>query len=293
MAHDLTSIDIVSRIFDFLLAHNPAMVSYLSAAIVMAKKEELDQLDADLANDPATLHTVLSKLPPLTLDPPAHHLPPLSSRSLPSSPRQSFSSTLASFLDGSALPENLSSTSLSSLMDPDYGMPNHRHVSTNGHAKSRHAKKHGPVSIETLFQHASQLYKDYPLDHAGIDANTIFGPKSAVFTWDNHDLSEEEAEQIVLEGTDVIIVENIDDHKDDLDRFPIGDKLSRNQRRLQMRYIIQKVFVTHRQTTLFAFIGVAGALLALYGTNSPLLRMIGSKSWLKDNWLVRFCLGNL
>ena len=33
MAHDLTSIDLVSRIFDFLLAHNPAMVSYLCAAV--------------------------------------------------------------------------------------------------------------------------------------------------------------------------------------------------------------------------------------------------------------------
>lgn len=293
MAHDLTSVDIISRIFDFLLAHNPAMVSYLCAAIVMAKKEELKQLDPDVANDPATLHTVLSKLPPLTIDPPTSHIPSLTSRSTPSSPRQSFSATLVSLLDSSHLPQNFSSSSLASLSDPDIA---YRQSLSNGHgSKHKHTtRKHGPISIEALFQTANQLYSDYPLDHAGIDADTIFGPNSAVYTWSNHDLSEEEAEKIVLEGTDVIIVETLDTDKDKLDRFPIGDKLTKRQRRLQMRYIIETVFVSHRQTTLFALVGIAGALLALYGNkDSPYLRMSGNKSWIKDNWPVRFVLGKL
>lgn len=33
LAHDLISVEVTSRIFDFLLAHNPAMVSYLCAAV--------------------------------------------------------------------------------------------------------------------------------------------------------------------------------------------------------------------------------------------------------------------
>lgn len=33
MSHDLTSLDIVARLFDFLLANNPAMVSYLGVAV--------------------------------------------------------------------------------------------------------------------------------------------------------------------------------------------------------------------------------------------------------------------
>lgn len=288
MAHDLTSVDIVARIFDFLLAHNPAMVSYLSAAIVMAKKDELDQLDPDVANDPATLHTVLGKLPQLTVETPsstAHS----QSRSVPSSPRQSFGSTLVSLLDSTHLPPNYSSTSLSSLGDPDVNVPAYRHSLPNGNGRSRHAKK--PLSIETLFQTANELYTKYPLDSSGIDANTIFGPKSAVYTWSNHDLSENEAEQIV-QGTDVIIVEAIDKDKDGLGRFPIGDNLTRRQRYLQIRYVIQRVFVVHRRATFFTFIGIAGALLALSMGENPYFQ-IGSKSWLQNNWLVKWCMGKL
>lgn len=33
LAHDLISVEVTSRIFDFLMAHNPAMVSYLCAAV--------------------------------------------------------------------------------------------------------------------------------------------------------------------------------------------------------------------------------------------------------------------
>lgn len=290
MAHDLTSVDIVSRIFDFLLAHNPAMVSYLSAAIVMAKKDELEQLDPDVANDPATLHTVLGKLPPLTVDPPSSHSLSSSSRSVPSSPRQSFGSTLVALLDSSHLPPNYSSTSLSSLADPDVNVPAYRHSLPNGNGRSRHAKK--PLAIESLFQTANELYAKYPLDHTGIEANTIFGPKSAVFTWSNPSLSEEEAEQIVFEGTDVIIVETIEKDEADLDRFPMGDKLTKRQRHLQIRYIIQKVFVVHRRATFCTLIGLAGALLALYAGNNPYLQL-GNKNWIRDNWLVKWCAGKL
>lgn len=289
MAHDLTSVDIVSRIFDFLLAHNPAMVSYLSAAIVMAKKDELDQLDPDVANDPATLHTVLGKPPPLTVDPPSSSIHS-ASRSVPSSPRQSFSSTLVSLLDSSHLPPNYSSTSLSSLADPDVNVPAYRHSLPSANGRSRHAKK--PLSIETLFQTANELYSKYPLDSSGIDANTIFGPKSAVYTWSNHDLSESEAEQIVQEGTDVIIVETIETDKDGFGRFPIGDKLTRRQRYLQIRYVIQRVFVVHRRATLFTFIGLAGALLALSVGDNPYIQL-GNKHWLRENWLVKWCMGKL
>lgn len=33
MSHDLTSISVIARLFDFLLAHNPAMVSYLGVTV--------------------------------------------------------------------------------------------------------------------------------------------------------------------------------------------------------------------------------------------------------------------
>ncbi|KDE07080.1 hypothetical protein MVLG_02653 [Microbotryum lychnidis-dioicae p1A1 Lamole] len=68
MSHDLTSIDLISRLFDFLLAHNPVMISYLGVAIVLLKQEQLAQLEDD---DPAMVHHTLSKVPNLVLDRPS------------------------------------------------------------------------------------------------------------------------------------------------------------------------------------------------------------------------------
>ncbi|KAK4056890.1 GTPase-activating protein gyp8 [Microbotryomycetes sp. JL221] len=63
MSHDLTSLNVISRLFDFLLAFNPAMISYVGAAIVLMKREALLELDKDALDDPATLHHALSQLP--------------------------------------------------------------------------------------------------------------------------------------------------------------------------------------------------------------------------------------
>ncbi|KAK4051206.1 GTPase-activating protein gyp8 [Microbotryomycetes sp. JL201] len=63
MSHDLTSLNVIARLFDFLLAHNPAMISYIGAAIILMKKETLLELDSSSAQDPATLHHALSQLP--------------------------------------------------------------------------------------------------------------------------------------------------------------------------------------------------------------------------------------
>jgi hypothetical protein len=290
MAHDLTSIDLVSRIYDFLLAHNPAMVSYLSAAIVMAKKEELDHLDPDLADDPATLHTVLSKLPPLTTDPPGASSHATSVRSLPSSPKPGYTHKVAS--DGFSTSHSLSTASLASLGDPDVDVPAFRHSFPNGGSRTRYNKRPTPIPIETLFHTATQLYEAFPLDHAGIDANTIFGPKSAVFTWANRNLSEQDAEQIVLEGTDVIIAEVVDSEKDDIAKLPINDKLARRRRQLQVRYLLRNVFIIHRQATIFTLVGVTGLLLALYARDGPFLQL-GSKSWIRNNWLFKWTLARL
>lgn len=68
MSHDLDSLAVVSRLFDFLLAYNPAMMSYLGAAVILLKKEELAMLDDDAAEDPAMLHHTLSKMPNFVMD---------------------------------------------------------------------------------------------------------------------------------------------------------------------------------------------------------------------------------
>ncbi|KAK1829164.1 rab-GTPase-TBC domain-containing protein [Podospora conica] len=65
-AHDITTLGAISRLFDVLLAREPAFSVYLFAAIVRARRAELFATPAD---EPEMLHSILCKLPrPLDID---------------------------------------------------------------------------------------------------------------------------------------------------------------------------------------------------------------------------------
>ncbi|KAK5116565.1 hypothetical protein LTR85_009190 [Meristemomyces frigidus] len=65
-AHDIEAYGDIARLYDFLLASEAAMSLYLFAVIVMSRKEELRDVEAD---EPEMLLVILSKLPkPLDLE---------------------------------------------------------------------------------------------------------------------------------------------------------------------------------------------------------------------------------
>lgn len=65
-AHDITTQGEIARLFDVLLARDPAFTLYLFAALVRARRDELFDTPPD---EPEMLHAILSKLPrPLDLD---------------------------------------------------------------------------------------------------------------------------------------------------------------------------------------------------------------------------------
>jgi hypothetical protein len=65
-AHDITSLGEITRLFDVLLAREPAFSVYMFAKIVLDRREELFDTPA---TEPEMLHSILSKLPkPLDLD---------------------------------------------------------------------------------------------------------------------------------------------------------------------------------------------------------------------------------
>ncbi|GAA6050247.1 hypothetical protein JCM3770_002754 [Rhodotorula araucariae] len=70
-SHDLESVAVIARLFDFLLAHNPVMICYLVVAILLTKKEDVVAVAATCEDDPAMIHTALSQLPHIVLQPPA------------------------------------------------------------------------------------------------------------------------------------------------------------------------------------------------------------------------------
>ncbi|KAG0139601.1 hypothetical protein CROQUDRAFT_111549 [Cronartium quercuum f. sp. fusiforme G11] len=68
-SHDLTSFEVISRLFDFLLCHNPIMICYIACAICLTKVEQIDELIAEAQAEGEVdfdmVHFVMSKLPKL------------------------------------------------------------------------------------------------------------------------------------------------------------------------------------------------------------------------------------
>ena len=65
-AHDIQEYSDISRLFDFILAHEPVMAIYAFAAIIISRKSELLDISVD---EPEMFHFTLSKLPqPLDLE---------------------------------------------------------------------------------------------------------------------------------------------------------------------------------------------------------------------------------
>ncbi|KAK5112353.1 hypothetical protein LTR62_004316 [Meristemomyces frigidus] len=65
-AHDIEEYGVIARLFDFLLASEAAVPVYLFAVIVLSRKKQLLEIEAD---EPDMLHVTLTKLPkPLDLE---------------------------------------------------------------------------------------------------------------------------------------------------------------------------------------------------------------------------------
>ncbi len=58
----------MQRVLDFVLAYGPAAAIYLCAAVLLARKEEIEGMDEDELDDPAMLHTILGRLPLIVAD---------------------------------------------------------------------------------------------------------------------------------------------------------------------------------------------------------------------------------
>ncbi|BGP15937.1 hypothetical protein JCM10213_003632 [Rhodosporidiobolus nylandii] len=118
-SHDLESVAVIARLFDFLLAHNPAMVVYLVVAILLTKKDDLLAVACRVGDDdPAIIHSALSQLPNIVLrHPPSPFSPPgTPTPSTPSSPPAGlFKSAAADIEYDEDLMSSASSSRLSDL----------------------------------------------------------------------------------------------------------------------------------------------------------------------------------
>ncbi|KAJ9097220.1 hypothetical protein QFC21_004889 [Naganishia friedmannii] len=146
-SHDINTLEPVQRIFDFLLARNPAAVIYLGVAIVLLKKDRIMKLASTLEDDPGIIHTNLALLPPLMADNPGD--PP----------------RMKSTIEAARL------AALEPLEDSTI------YPTTDG------PNPHEPIVLSELFALTDSLWLRFPLQHAAVRADEIMASRSAIFTY--------------------------------------------------------------------------------------------------------------
>ncbi|GAA99590.1 uncharacterized protein L969DRAFT_94043 [Mixia osmundae IAM 14324] len=178
MSHDITSLDVSARLFDFLFAHNPILVAYFGVAILLTKQGDLDEIDPDLADDPAVLHTTLARMPVLLLEP---------EEPLPMSPPPK---------DGNN-DEGLYS-------DPDIDVP--ALMPTPPLTPPLPSAKRKGILLQDILDSTLDLYARYPFDGPNVRAKEILGPCSAVYTWrvSGPPIPAEQAEEILRRNADIV-----------------------------------------------------------------------------------------
>lgn len=178
LTHDVTDVAVMQRVLEFVLAYGPAAAIYLCAAVLLARKDEIEGMDVDELEDPAMLHTILGRLPSIIADE--------AKDSADSIDTETTHSTKGSRTER----RNGNSSSDSNLIytDPDVELPSlasDRALAASSRSgteeKPKDAKKGMPIS--TMLQEAVVLMERVPLSSDALEANKIMGPSSVLFTW--------------------------------------------------------------------------------------------------------------
>ncbi|CDR99945.1 related to GYP8-GTPase-activating protein [Sporisorium scitamineum] len=155
LTHDATSVEMMQRVVEFVLAYGPGGAIYLCAAVLMVKREEVVGMVEEEGEDAAMLHAVLGRLPMIYAEG-----------------------------EGGSEGENESGGEVQEsamYADPDVELPSLATDRALAASTDRTAQQVGGTSISTLLQQTVTLMQRYPLDT--LHANTIMGPESVLFTW--------------------------------------------------------------------------------------------------------------
>lgn len=214
------------------------------------KKQELENLDEEDAEDPAILHHTLSKLPDIRLSPPSPlHSPSTTAinteedEDLMSNNDDSFSLSTShlseSIISLSGGEEDEEGDSMDSysifsdemLSDPDVSgpafsefLPLHSFNSTpppiasarslDGSSQEGEGGNRKPriVYLDDLISKTLELWETHTL--SDIRAEEVLGSKSCIFTWReslNGNVSDEDADEIARKGIDIVVAEKLEE----------------------------------------------------------------------------------
>ncbi|KAG8959410.1 hypothetical protein FRC03_008010 [Tulasnella sp. 419] len=213
LSHDIPTLPLIQRTFDFLLCRPPVYVIYLSAAIVLNRKEHILKMSQE--GEDGAMHSILAELPDMVADGMKEEeresrltsissLGSDSSRSPSSDNRPSVkrvssehweqvgqgssSITHATTQDfnSSDEPSSLTSSTSPSVteeMDSSHSTSLLPSVSTSALEHAQPTGALAGIPISSIFRDTEDLYRRFPPQDPAIGASDIMGPNSVIFTW--------------------------------------------------------------------------------------------------------------
>ncbi|KAH9815524.1 rab-GTPase-TBC domain-containing protein [Melampsora americana] len=255
-SHDLTSLEVISRLFDFLLCYNPIMICYIASAICLTKVDQIDELiaeaeeggEVDFDMDPTQkldsgpdFESKTSfddlQMSGTVRDVSAHHEKSLAQDGWASADTSGAPPTTQSHHSNS--PEvNHNSASDSSSPDPRPTSPSHQLT------ENRSIEPNG-ISVELIIQSALSLYTKYPPTDPRLKIHEILGPSSCLHTWSqsqNGQLSDREAEKILSEPLNRIVLPDLNQLKKEAKALESKRRIeSRLRRKRLMKWMVNRM----------------------------------------------------
>lgn len=290
-SHDLTSFEVISRLFDFLLCHNPIMICYIASAICLTKVDQIDELIAEAEEEGEVdfdmVHFIMSKLPKLyipretqSLDSKLDSEPSVESKTSIDAPEKLDSIRQISAhdekvfsQDGSALsdtshapstkqPHGQNSPDVASDTDPS--PPGPRPASPSHQPTEKRLLKQDGISVEVIIQSALSLHTKYPPTDPRLRIHEILGPKSCLHTWSQSqtgELSDQEAEKILSVPLNEIVLPDLNQLRKEAKKLEKKRQLERSMRRKRLaKKIVKRVVSKNGLLTGSVIIGVISVL---------------------------------
>lgn len=187
LTHDATEVAVMQSVLVFVLAYGPAAAIYLCAAVLLTRKEEIFAMDQEDLEDPAMLHMILSKLPPIRADEVdgadgegicAAKETPQSTTEVEDKGKDQGKTqspaleTNAIYIDPDVEPPSLAS---------DRALAAFSHTAQSSTKAAHRYRRATPISA--LLKSAVELMDRFPLHSDEIQVHKIMGPSSVLFTW--------------------------------------------------------------------------------------------------------------
>ncbi|KAF8216412.1 hypothetical protein K438DRAFT_1558431 [Mycena galopus ATCC 62051] len=211
-SHDMPTLPLIQRVFDYLLCRPPIYVVYLASAIILCRKQEVERLEEE--GDEGMMHSILSALPEIVeddslADDPQPKEEPLSDDLILEKEESEHVPHVTQDPPDLLVPsKHLDEMSIADTQTEPPPLDASLEDSNSAPPPNpRKVWKPKPRTLTEILNMSDTLYKMHPPADPSLQLHRIMGPQSTIFTWSIHvsDMpSSDEAERMV-ERLDLVV----------------------------------------------------------------------------------------